>query len=459
MPDQSVQPAEAAPRLRRALSLWDLVILGIVLIQPTAPMPLFGVVYDKARGHVVTTILIAMVAMLFTAISYGRMARAYPSAGSAFTYVGREIHPALGYVTGWCMAMEYVMNPLICVIWCAQGVINDQLLTGVLPKLPPQAWIVFFAFLFTVLNLCGIRTTARINETLAAIMGVVILVFFVAAIRYLLGHGHLSPAALTEPFYNPRTFSLRMVFTGTSLATLTYIGFDGISTLSEEVENPRRNILRATVLTCLITGLLASLEVYIAQLVWPASKSFPNLETAYSYVAGFIGGPWLFSLVNMTLLIANIGSGMGSQLAAARLLYGMGRGNALPKSFFGAIDPKRSIPSKNVLFTGALALLGGLFLTYDFGAQMVNFGAFIAFMGVNAAALMRYYVRAEEKRVWSNLVPPALGFAICLLICLSLETPAKLWGGAWILAGILYGGWRTRGFRAGTVDFELPPEL
>jgi len=421
-------------------------------------MPLFGVVYDKAQGHVVTTILIAMVAMLFTAVSYGRMARAYPSAGSAFTYVGREIHPALGYVTGWSMALEYLMNPLICVIWCAQGVVNDQLLAGVLPKLPLQVWIVLFALLFTVLNLCGIRTTARINEILAAVMGAVILVFFAAAGKYLLGRGHIGAAALAQPFYNPRTFSLRAVLTGTSLATLTYIGFDGISTLSEEVENPRRNILRATVLTCLITGLLASLEVYIAQLVWPASKPFPNLETAYSYVAGFIGGPGLFSLVNLTLLVANIGSGMGSQLAAARLLYGMGRGNALPKSFFGAIDPQRRIPGKNVLLTGAIALLGGLFLTYDFGAQLVNFGAFIAFMGVNAAALIRYYVRAEEKRAWSNLVPPALGFAICLLICLSLETPAKLWGGAWVLAGILYGAWRTRGFRAGQIDFELPPE-
>ena len=363
-----------------------------------------------------------------------------------------------GYVTGWSMAMEYLMNPLICVIWCAQGMVNDPLLAGVLPKLPVQFWVVFFAVLFTFLNLRSIRTTARINEFLALAMGVVILVFFAAAAKFLLGHTAITAATLARPFYDPETFSLRAVLTGTSLATLTFIGFDGISTLSEEVKNPRRNILLATVLTCLITGLLASLQVYIAQLVWPASKPFPNLETAYSSVAGFIGGPWLFSLVNVTLLVANIGSGMGSQLAAARLLYGMGRGNALPKSFFGAIGPKRGIPSNNVLMIGALALLGGLFLTYDFGAQMVNFGAFIAFMGVNAAALIRYYVRAKEKRVWRNLVPPALGFAICLLICLSLETPAKLWGGAWIAVGILYGAWRTRGFRAGQVEFDLPPE-
>ena len=418
--------------------------MGIILIQPTAPMPLFGVVYEKARGHVITTLLIAMVAMLFTAISYGRMARAYPSAGSAFTYAGREIHPVLGYITGWAMAMEYVMNLVICVIWGSQGVVNDPLLAGVLPKLPLQAWVIFFALLFTFLNLHGVRTTARINEGLAAVMGVVIAVFFVACLRHLLAHGGAGAVSFTEPLYNPKTFSLRAVLTGTSLATLTYIGFDGISTLSEEVHDPRKNILRATVLTCVITGLLAALEVYAAQLVWPASKSFPNVETAYSYVAGFIGGPWLFSLVNLTLLVASIGSSSGAQLASARLLYGMGRGNALPK-FFTAVDAKRHIPSKNVLFTGAVALVGALFFSYDLGAQLLNFCAFICFMGVNAAAIARYYWRAEAKRFWIDAVPPALGFVICGFICFNLEMPAKIWGCGWILLGIAYGAWHTRG--------------
>src|SRR5436305_15324703 len=96
------------PRLRRTLTLWDLILYGIIVIQPVAPMSSFGVLSDTGRGHVVTTLLIAMVAMLFTAISYGRMAQAYPSAGSAFTYVGQEINPTLGYVTGWSMVMDYI---------------------------------------------------------------------------------------------------------------------------------------------------------------------------------------------------------------------------------------------------------------------------------------------------------------------------------------------------------------
>jgi hypothetical protein len=187
---------------------------------------------------------------------------------------------------------------------------------------------------------------------------------FAAAVRYVLRLGSLPGDLFTRPLYDPETFSVSRVFTGTSIAVLTYIGFDGISTLSEEVQNPRRNILRATVLTCLVTGVLASLEVYAAQLIWPASQALPDIDTGYVHVAGRAGGMFLFHLVNTTLLVATIGSGSGSQLAAARLLYGMGRDNAIPKGFFGAIEPKRGIPRNNVLFTGAVALAGAFLMSY-----------------------------------------------------------------------------------------------
>jgi len=436
-------------RLRRVLSLWDLVFYGIILIQPTAPMPLFGVVSDKAHGHVVTAVLIAMVAMLFTGISYGRMAAAYPSSGSAFTYVGREINPALGYVTGWSMVLDYIMNPLICTIWCSKAAGNF------VPEIPYPVWAVFFISLFTVLNLRGVKASARVNESLAVAMGVVIVIFFAAAIRYLLGHP--AAQAWTRPFYDPATFQFGAVFTGTSIAALTYIGFDGVSTLAEEVRDPRRNVLRATVLVCVITGVLASAEVYLGQLVWPASKPFPDIDTAFSFVAGAAGGPALFSLVNFTLLVATIGSGTGTQLALARLLYGMGRSDALPGRFFGVIEPKRGIPRNNVLAIGAIALIGALSMSYSLGAQMINFGALLAFMGVNAAAFLRYYVRAERKQ-WTMLAAPALGFVFCLFIWLNLEWPAKLAGSVWMIAGVAYGAWRTKGFKRELVNFEMPPE-
>ncbi len=437
-------------RLRRTLTLWDLILYGIIVIQPVAPMSVFGVLSDRGRGHVVTTILIAMVAMLFTAISYGRMARAYPSAGSAFTYVGQEINPALGYVTGWSMVMDYMLNPMICIIWCSQQAHVFA------PGIPYWGWAIFFFAVFTWLNIQGVKTSARVNTALAAGMGVVITIFFVTAARYVLGHPHAEAGFFTHPFYDPSMWNTRAVLGGTSIAVLTYIGFDGISTLSEEAENPRRNILLATVFTCVVIGVLSAIQVYAAQLIWPAREAFPNVDTAFTFVAGRAWAP-MFAILGFTLLVANFGSGMGAQLGAARLLYGMGRSSALPKSFFGAVDPKRHVPRNNVIFVGLIALAGAFLISYGLGAEMLNFGALIAFMGVNLAAFMRYFVRSEEKK-FTNFFPPLAGFFICLLLWLNLSRPAKIVGAIWMGVGILFGAIKTRGFRGNLIDFELPPE-
>jgi len=478
----------SAPRLKRSLTLWDLILYGVIVIQPTAPMSVFGVLSHRGHGHVVTTILIAMVAMLFTAMSYGRMARAYPSAGSAFTYVGQEINPALGFVTGWSMVMDYMLNPMICIIWISQQAHVFA------PGVSYWAWAIFFGIVFTLLNIQGIKTSARVNTALAAGMTAVIVVFFIAAARYIFGNPHGGAGFFTRPFYDPQMWNTRAVLGGTSIAVLSYIGFDGISTLSEEAENPRRNILLATVLTCLVIGILSAMEVYAAQLVWPASQPFPNVDTAYTYVAGRAWAP-LFAIVGFTLLVANFGSGMGAQLGAARLLYGMGRSKALPR-FFGAIDPKHRVPFNSVIFVGAVALAGALLVSfgifsYGLGAEMLNFGALIAFMGVNLAAFVRYDFRASTNTVtriiapiltlaaialalrgstttwilagvgWLALVaiaPPLAGLVVCFLLWWNLSHPAKIAGAIWMAAGIGFGAWKTRGFRGDLVDFELPPE-
>lgn len=443
----------SAPRLRRVLTLWDLVLYGIILIQPTAPMPLFGVVHVKAQGHVVTTVLIGMFAMMLTAMSYGRMARAYPSAGSAYTYVGRELNPQLGFLTGWAMVMDYVINPIICTIWCSKAAMN------ILP-LPYIVWAVFFAGLFTAMNLRGIRATARTNAILTAAMSIVIVAFFVTAARYLMRLYGIGGLFSTQPFYDPKTFSWPVVRTGTSLAILTYIGFDGISTLSEEVENPRRNVLLATVLVCFITGVLGGLEVYMGQRVWPDFWTFPDPDTGFVSVAGRAGGIVMFHLVNITLLVATIGSGSGAQLAAARLLYGMGRDNVIPQRLFGYIHPRTHTPSYNVLLTGVAALGGAMLITYERGAELLNFGAFIGFMGVNLSSLMHYYVRGERSlgNALSNLLLPLVGFGVCAYIWWALSTPARIGGAIWLGIGVLYCAWKTGFFRRQLVLPDVPAE-
>ena len=487
--ETSTAAPSAVPRLRRTLTLWDLILYGIIVIQPVAPMSVFGVLSDAGHGHVVTTLLIAMVAMLFTAFSYGRMARAYPSAGSAFTYVGQEINPALGYVTGWSMTMDYMLNPMICIIWCSQQAFVFA------PGIPYSLWAIFFGVVFTFLNIQGIKTSARVNTILAAGMGAVVAIFFMVAARYIFGHSHDGASFFTRPFYDPSLFNSKAVLAATSIAVLSYIGFDGISTLSEEAENPRRNILLATVLTCLVIGILSALEVYAAQLVWPASEPFPNSDTAFTFVAGRAWKP-MFAILGFTLLVANFGSGMGAQIGAARLLYGMGRSKALPQSFFGVVDPQRHVPRNNVIFVGAIALAGALLVSfglfsYGLGAEMLNFGALIAFMGVNMAAFVRYYVREGGHNGippllltagviglvlwpgshWTLLIaaalglaliaiwtPPLAGFIICFFLWKNLSWKAWIVGGIWMVVGIAAGAWKTRGFRGDLVNFDLPPE-
>jgi len=417
--------------LRRSLGLWDLVLYGLIVIQPTAPMPVFGVIYTEARGHVVTAVLLAMIAMLLTAISYGHMARLHPQAGSAFTYVGKELHPAGGYLAGWCMAMDYVLNPLICTIWCSKAAQNF------VPEVPYLIWAIAFAAMFTLLNLNGVETSARMNAALAAALGIVILMFVIAAMRFLAHNGIYSDwHNFSIPFFDPGTFSTRAVLHGTSLAVLTYIGFDGITTLSEEAHKPQRDVPRAVVLTCLVTGIVAAIEVYLAQLVWGHSGPFPEIDTAFVHVAGRAGGAPLFIAVNAALLVATIGSGMGAQLGAARLLYAMGRDGALPGRFFAAIEPRKRIPRNNVLLIGAISLLGALVMSYETGAELLNFGALLAFMGVNIASL-RHAMRFQERGRASLMFLAACGFLVCLLLWLNLSQLAKIAGSCWACVGIL----------------------
>lgn len=431
--------APSGPGLKRVLGLSSLVLYGIILIQPTAPMPLFGAAASLARGHVVTTILIGMFAMLFTAISYGRMANAYPSAGSAYTYVSREIHPSLGYFVGWGMIFDYVMNPIISVIWISKAAMN------LIPEIPFGVYAIAFTCLFTAMNLRGIESSSRTNSVIATGLGVVIILFLAAAVRYLFLHPPVNAGEWTRPFYDPKTFAFSSVSAGASLAVLTYIGFDGISTLSEEVHNPRRNILLATVLVCVITGILASVQVYFAQLIWPGT-TFPDQDTAFCYIAGKAGGQWLFHTVNLALLVATIGSGSGAQLGAGRLLYGMGRDNAIPGKFFSAINPRTRIPSNNIILVGVIILGGVFLLSYPLGAQLLNFGALIAFMGVNLSSFVRYFLRSEHK-TFSHFIVPFLGFSVCLYLWLSLGIKAKIVGISWLSLGLIYGAYRTNWFR------------
>lgn len=448
---QSTAPA-AVPRLRRVLTLWDLIFYGIVLIQPTAPIPLFGVVQDRSHGHTVDTILLAMVAMMITAFSYGRMAALYPAAGSAYTYVGRGLNPQLGFLAGWAMFLDYLLQPILNAVWVAVAIHR------LLPQVPYAVGALLFIGLVVWLNLVGIQATARANRVLLGFMFLVIGAFIVLAIRYLFHSGGWGGILSTEPFYNPRTFSFPVIGAATSLAALTYIGFDGVTTLAEDVENPKRNVLLAAVLVCVFTGLFGGLEVYLGQRIWPDYKGFPNLETAFWDVCRRVGGVALFGGMTAVTLLACFGSALTGTLGAARLLFGMGRDNVLPRKFFSYLHPKRNTPSYNIWMIGLLAYVASLFITYEQSAELLNFGAFLAFMGVNLATIQQYYfvgVPGHKPRWFTDLCLPLFGFLFCLWIWWGLRTPAKVVGGIWFAIGLTYAAIKTRGFRTAPVMIDF----
>jgi len=445
-------PASAAapPHMRRVLTVWDLVFYGIILVQPIAPIPLFGVAQKLSDGHFVTTLLLAMLPMLITASSYGRMAAIYPSAGSAYTYVGRGLNVYLGFLVGWAMLLDYLLVPLVNGIWVAV-VIHSRYLPQVSYSLAMFLVVVFM----TAPNLRGIKTSARADKILLVAMCSVTAVFILLAIRFLFHHQGWDGLLSTQPFYNPRTFSAHTIWTSTSYAALTYIGFDGVTTLAEDVKNPKRNVLLAVVLVCLFTGLFSGFLAYLGQRVWPDWHTLPNLETAFMDVCDRVGGHGLYHGMGFTILLAELGGGLAGIVGAARLLFGMGRDNVLPRKIFAHLSPGTSTPTYNILIVGAIAFFGAIALqhignAFEHSGELLNFGAFFAFMNVNLAAFWQFAFVQPHKSKARTIVDSLLslfGAVFCGIIWWNLDSIAKIVGGVWFLIGAIYLGLTTRGFR------------
>ena len=454
-------PTSGVPRLRRTLTLWDLIFYGIVLIQPIAPVPLYGVVQKLTDGHFVTAILIVLFAMLITAVSYGRMGALYPQAGSAYTYVGRGLNPHLGFLAGWAMILDYLLQPLINTVW-----ISTALHERYLPQIPYVAWALLIAGIMTVLNLIGVKASARANKVLLAVMTVVVAAFVVLALKYLYGGQGWAGVFSLQPVYDPKTFNAHRILTATSFAALTYIGFDGVTTLAEDVENPKRNVLLAVVLTCIFAGVCSAFEAYLGARVWPDWQTFPNLETAFMDICSRVGGVVLFNAMGAILIIAAFGSGLTGTLGAARLLFGMGRDNVLPKKFFGQLKPGTSTPTNNILLIGGLAFAGAVILhipsiakgsAYEQAGYLLNFGAFLAFMGVNLACFRQFSLRAApgKRNLVRDAILPLIGAFVCAYLVWNLNPLAKVVGGIWFVAGLVYVGMKTNWFRSAPVMIDF----
>lgn len=425
---------------------------GIILTSPIAVVPMFGEAQVLSQGHAVITLLAAMVAMTATAVSFGRMATVYPSAGSVYTYVSRGFNAYIGFVIGWAMFLEYLFQPLQNSLYAALTV------QRLLPHIPFALLSAVAVGFMTLLCWFGIRTTARANQILLGFMTIVMVAFLGEAIWYIFSHQQWHGLISAEPFYDPRTFSVRAIAAGTALAATTYIGFDGVSILAEEVKNPRRNVMLATVLVCVFTGIWAGFQVYLAQRVWPDYHSLTNAETAFMDVAKVVGGYNLFVAFAVVLLVSSLACGLAGLLGAVRLLYGMGRDNVLPRKIFGHLNAERGNPTYNILIAGGLAYLGTLTMQWERSIEILNFGALVAFMAVNLAAVKHFGfspLEGEKRNILLDVIVPSLGFLFCLVIFLGLQGSTLVIGAVWVACGGLYVVVKTKGLRTQPVVIDF----
>lgn len=425
------------------LSVWHLVYYGIILTSPIAAVPLFGEAQVLSRGHTVTTLLLAMIAMSVTAVSFGRMAHVYPSSGSVYSYISKTLNPHVGFILGWAMFLEYLFQPIQNSLYAVLAIHR------MVPQVPFALLAALTVGFITVLTTQGIKFNARTNEVLLGFMLLVTGIFLVQAFRYVVLHQTFSGLVSLQPIYNPATFNLRALAAGTSFAALVFIGFDGVSILAEEVKNPKRNILLASVLVCVFTGLFSGVQVYLAQLVWPSHANLANPETAFMDVARIAGGPLLFTAYGVVLLVSSMACGLAGHVGAARLLYSMGRDDVIPRKLFGYLSPKTGSPIFNEWIVGVLAYIAVLTIPWERAAEIVTFGALLAFTAVNLVAMLHFWyspTATARRNFFTDAFIPAFGAVFCFVLLLGLQPWTKYAGLIWLAAGLIYASYRTRMF-------------
>lgn len=424
------------------LSRRDLILYGLVILTPTAPYPVFGIVQQTSHGHSVLSYLVAMVAMLFTAMSYGRMSGAFPSAGSTYTYVSEGLHPVIGFLAGWGMILDYMLIPLLSVVYASLTA------SRLVPALPYAAWAVLFTVAITWINLRGMRLTKWTGNVMMVLMSVCAVLFFVLATRYLLVRH--EPLLAMAPVYQASTFSLHPLMLGAAIASLSFIGFDAISTLAEDTLHPERDISFATVTVCLIETVFCVVTVYLASRVAPDFAHYAESETEILDIGRAIGGVFMLQFMSGILLVAGLASALTGQAGASRLLLGMGRDGVVSRRFFAYLDPKTATPTRSIYLMGAVSLVGSLLLRFQLVVELLNFGAFFGFILVNLSVVRHFFVRLRQRQggaVWTGLIFPSLGALVSTYIWLNLTFKAQLAGFAWLAAGAIYLAVLTGGFR------------
>ncbi|CDF94688.1 MULTISPECIES: APC family permease [unclassified Pseudomonas] len=419
--------------LKRSLSLTDLVVYGMIFMIPIAPFGVYGYVNAEAPGMVPLAYIIGMVAMLFTALSYGSMARAFPVAGSVYSYAQRGLNPHVGFIAGWLMLLDYLLIPPLLYVYAAMA------LNHLYPDIPKVGFILAFLVSATFVNLRGITFTARMNIIFLLAQLVVLGIFLFYAWNAL--HGGAGNGQITlAPLYSPEHFNFALLMQAVSIAVLSFLGFDAISTLAEEIKgDPGRSIGKAALVTLLVMGAIFVVQTWIATDL-AAGMGFKSADTAFYEIAELAAGSWLATLTAVATALAwGVAVAITSQAAVSRLLFGMARDGKLPK-VLAKVHPKHNTPYMSIYLVAVLSLLiCYLFINaVDTLTSLVNFGALSGFMLLHITVINHYWRRQRSGQLIRHLICPLVGFVIVAAIMYNMGVDAQKLGLVWIAAGLVY---------------------
>lgn len=419
--------------LKRSLRLRDLLVFGLIFIAPIAPFGIFGVVFKASHGMVPFVYIVGLVAMLFTALSYMAMSEVFPVAGSVYNYASRSIGEAAGFFAGWTILLDYLLVPTLAYVGCAIA------LHAASPQIPKSVAVVLFLSFSTVINYLGIEASARANLVMLIMQGIILAVFIVAGLRAV-GQGVAGAHFSISPLFDPSRMTPTVVFSALSLAVLSFLGFDAISTLAEETRGGPSVVGRATILSLCVTAALFVAQTYVASLFVLGRTTFApgeETESAFFNIAATIGGgPLKFLATVPGAVVSGVAGALTAQSATARLLFGMARDRKLPQ-FLAYVSPKHQVPSRAIFLVAAITLALGLLLVnqLELLTSMVNFGALTGFLCVHLSVVVHFIVRQKSRRWIRHLVVPVFGFIIVAYVLVNVASLAKIAGLLWLGLG------------------------
>lgn len=431
-PEQTLESFGYKQELNRSVSTVDLLVYGLIFMVPIAPWAIFGTVYNSSAGMVPLVYAIGLVAMVFTALAYAQMAKSFPLAGSVFSYVGRGIHPHAGFFAGWAMLLDYLLVPTLLYVFAAESMI------GLFPDTPRWLWAIVFVIVNTIINLLGIESLKWANRVFLVIELVFVVIFVVIAVRAISGAALPDVGWSTTPIWNPETVSAPLLAAALSIAVLSFLGFDGISTLAEESTGKRNPAGKAMIGALFIVAFLFITQTWLASLLAGGRESFSDDEVGnafFNLVQAASSTGWMDAFFVVNVLAVGFANAMAAQAATSRLLFSMSRDRQLPH-FLSRISA-RQVPIAAILVVSALSIVLVLFFVGQIGliSSLVNFGALFAFCMLHVSVAWYYLGRRKSKNYLLHLVVPALGFVIIAYVLYNADSLAKIGGIVWLAIG------------------------